>query len=207
MADGMKVTLTGAWQAFQAAMDPVKFHARLERNVGIASRRIGHQFQSVARRAIRDGRYAPNSPITVILKGSSRPLVADGDLFQALTWENPDPFTVRMGVHKARSGAELVNIGIVLHEGATIDVGKHPQVRRKVWSMVSKKMRGRMSGASKKSILGAAATLGQSKGAGAKDIWTIPPRPFIIYPIETSSFQAFMRKTYASAVKASFTGG
>lgn len=202
---GAGVKLTGAWSSFAKAMDSDAFRKRLEANLKLANGRIGQQWQARARREIRAGAYAPNSPITIILKGSSKPLVADGDLFQSLAYDASDPYKAKVGIFRARSGEKAVNVGLVLHEGATIDVGANPQVRKAVWAKVREKLSltGKLGKASKSAVTGAAASLG---GGAAKSIWTIPPRPFIMSVIESGSFQAYTLKTWNQAVRATFLG-
>lgn len=230
--------LTG-WDAFVAGIDPAAFRHRLERHLTDANERIGYQWQSRARRLIRAGAYAPNSPLTVMLKGSSRPLVRRGDLFQQLTFEPSGPYLLRVGVFKARAGPELVNVGLVLHEGATIDLKAHPNVRKKVWALVREALGGfsSLNARSKASVLSAASQVGMgvSKGTGAhrptpaqlramfakkraagegdtpgtggaKDVWIIPARPFIVTPLKDPSFQAFARKQWEHAVRLAFQG-
>lgn len=208
MSDQATVTLTGAWAAFTAAMDPHKFEARLRQYVGMANERIGRQFVARARRKITEKAYTPNSPITVILKrGKSTPLVDKGDLNQAISYDLPDPWTVRVGVVKRKVTAEVWNIALILHEGAVVDVAKHPGVRRKVWAMVAESLGNRkgMNKAQRRSMTDAAGAVA-SGGGPRKDLWIIPPRPYIQEPLEEASFAVFARKTWEAAVLAALTG-
>lgn len=233
MSAACRVRLWGAWKAVVAGLDPSKVQGRLERNIRVANARIGRQWVQLARSKIRNGDYAPNSPITVILKGSSKPLVAGGDLYQAITYTVPDWRTLRVGLFRARSGG-TVNIGIILHEGATIDVGAHPAVRRRVWAMVRAALGADRLAAlnrrSRTSVLGAARELGMGRRgrlsqkqrayliatgkitprpiygtSGGKRVWTLPARPFIRDPLDDASIGVFARKTYGQAIKAALT--
>lgn len=231
MAQGPAIKLTGAWGAFAKAMDPQVFRPRLERQLMTANERIGRQFQARARRLIRSGAYAPNSPLTVILKGSSKPLVDKGDLFQAITFDLPSPYMVRVGVFRAKAGDQLVNLGAILHEGATIDVQKHPGVRAKVWSLVRSAIgnSSKLRGASRAAVVGAATSIGMSKGGKAKPklkgqalkrffasqpktggpakkVWVIPGRPFIAQPLSDPTFRNFALEQWSRAVRATFLG-
>lgn len=196
MSDGVTIELSPEWDAFESALDAKKFKARLAEHLAIANQRIGRQFVATAQRQIRAGKYAPNSPITAILKGSSKPLVDTGALFQGLSFATPDPFTVRLGIMRARAGDEVVNVGLILHEGATINVSSKPQVRRKVWSMVRRAL----------AQQGAAAAAALNPGGNAKDVWVIPPRPFIVQPLSSAGFQKFLRAQFEGAVRATLLG-
>lgn len=209
------VTITGAWEAFADAIDPVKAMPRLERNMTIGLQRIGRQFVRQARLAIQSREYAPNAAITIILKGSSAPLVAaGGDLFQALTFAvapgaKASTMALRLGITRQRSGEEIVNIGWILHEGAEIDTNEHPQVRAAVFAKVAEALGnvGKLSKRSREAVRKAAGgELGESV-AGPPGVWIIPPRPFILNITETPQFQGFARKHITGAVRAAFFGG
>jgi hypothetical protein len=191
-SDTASVTLTGAWAAYAKALDPVKFAARLKVAVERANKRIGRQFQADAVKRIRARSYADNSPITVLLKGSSAPLVDGGDLVQSITYDQPTWNIVRVGVLRMKSGDKLVNIAKILHYGAVIDVGAHPAVRRAVFAKLRAKL------GKKKS-----ARLAQWMGAsgGRKDLWIIPGRPFLSEPLQAADFRAFARAQWVAAVR------
>ena len=206
MADGVSVQLTGAWSAFTQAVDPKEFRARLERQLVLAHKRIGRQFVRMARQRIRALQYASNSPITRIIKASSKPLVDTGQLFQGITFSTPDPYTLRVGVHKSKIGSEAVNIAIVLHEGATIIVTA--KVRAAVFAKVSKQLGAASGGAFKKgqrrTIITAARDLTKSRGAtitSGRTIWRIPGRPYLSDPLNDPAFILFVRETWSEAVK------
>lgn len=225
------ITLTGAWKAFSEAMDPAVFKERLQKNLLRAGERIGRQAQARIRRSIRAGDFAPNSPVTVILKGSSKPLVDTGALFQSITFDQPDPWTVRVGVLRKTAGEKQVNVAAVLHEGATIDVQAHPEVRAKVWAMVRERLGdvAKLKGAQKGAVVSASAMIGlkpsaslsparkkalaaffasQPKGpAGGKKVWVIPARPFIVQPLSDPSFGKWAAGEWGDAVRITFLGG
>lgn len=222
------ITLTGAWKAFSEALDPAVFKARLEKNLLRAGERIGRQAQARIRRSIRAGDYAPNSPVTVILKGSSKPLVDTGALFQSITFDQPNPWTVRVGVLRKSAGEKQVNIAAVLHEGATIDVGAHPQVRAKVWAMIRERLgsAGKLKGAQKGAVISASAMIGMKPmtpgrkralnaffaskpkaPSSGKKVWVIPARPFLVQPLDDPSFTKFVVREWGDAVRLTFLGG
>lgn len=136
--DLLAVKLIGGWEGFDELLNSDKFYRRLTRNINRANKKIGRRFVRDARRKIRAKAYTQNSALTVILKGSSKPLVDKGNLFQSISFDQPNPWVVRVGVIKSQAGGKMVNLAAILHEGATIDVGKHPRVRKAVWAKVRK---------------------------------------------------------------------
>lgn len=232
MAGSLQVQLIGDWRTFIAALDGDALQARLKKQLTVANKRIGRQFVTIARRRIRAGSYAPNSPITVILKGSSRPLVDRGDLMQAITFDSKDWTTLKVGAFRATAGAKRVDLVRILHDGATIDVRKNPKVRIRVWAMVRKavgaKRLAELTGRSRASVVRAATSLGLGRrrtgpmtarqraaffarqprvaGKGGKSIWRIPARPFILEPLNSPEFVGFVRKTWTEAIDKALTG-
>lgn len=119
----------------------------------------------------------PNSPLTVLIKGSSRPLVDRGDLRQGITTEvEVSRGRVRGAVgvlrrrrqRRAKGGQarKLTNVAAALHEGFVVRVT--PAVRAAVFAEL-KKRRGR----------GVRATAG-----GGARTWKVRGRPFIREPLE-----------------------
>lgn len=228
------VKLSGDWQRLIAAMDGDTLKARLAKALPRAAERVGREFTKLARGRIRSKDYAPNSPITVILKGSSTPLVDKGDLFQGITFQVASPYELRLGVLRQRSGAQVVNIGLIVHEGATINVKQHPAVRRKVWAMVRDRLgparMAALNARQRTSVRGAAHALGltvrakasrrkvmaylfatgkiprSSPAARGSDVWIIPARPFLAGPAQDPTFHRAIERHYGEAVQAAFKG-
>lgn len=63
---------------------------RGERTMRSALDRLGNKGVGVIQDSIQKGSFAPNSPLTVELKGSSRPLTDTGDLAQRVTFKIED---------------------------------------------------------------------------------------------------------------------
>lgn len=188
MSDTASLDLQGAWQAFQKALDAGLFSDRLKKNVASANRRIGRQFQATARRRIRQGKYAANSPLTIALKGSSRPLVNGGQLFQGLSYDVPDYTMVRVGVFRRGSGQEVVDIGHAVHEGYSFE--PTDAQRAAVFAQLAEEERDSLS-----------------LGEPAKTTWTVPPRPYITDVLEDQGFQKFAGQQWIDAVRVTFLGG
>ena len=118
----------------------------------------------------------PNSPLTILIKGSSRPLVDYGDLRQSInTRVVQEGEFVHGGVgvlrtRKSRDGKKLWNIAAALHEGYKIRVT--PAVRRAVFAEMRKRQRKRKR-------------VAFEGGSGAKT-WVVKGRPFIKDPLEAA---------------------
>lgn len=109
----------------------------------------------------------PNSPLTVLAKGSDKPLVDRGDLRQSISVDSvrlPKVFMAKVGVKRATGrGADVATI---LHEGAVIKVT--PQVRAAAFAAIRKRT---------------GAPVQIDGGGGAKKQWVIKPRPFLRDPL------------------------
>jgi hypothetical protein len=234
MAGANGIKLSGEWAALIAAMDGDNLKARLARALPRAAERVGRDFTKLARGRIRSKDYAPNSPITVILKGSSTPLVDRGDLFQGITYHVVSPYELRLGVMRQRSGAQVVNVGLIVHEGATINVKQHPQVRRKVWATIRDRLgparMASLNARQRTSVRAAATSLGltvkakasrrkvmgylfatgkiprSAPAARGSDVWIIPARPFLAGPAQDPGFHRGIVKHYGEAVESALKG-
>ena len=116
---------TGDWDKLARTLDPQRFRAALESEVGQATRRNALFVRTEIRDRIRGRRYTANAALTVAVKGSSTPLVDSALLLQNVTDRILSPFEAIVGVMRGASskdGGDLVNLGIVLHEGTTVRV-------------------------------------------------------------------------------------
>ena len=142
--------------------------------------------------------------MTQIIKGSSRPLVDGGDLFQSITFQVRDWDNLRVGLIRQKSGDQMVDLGTILHEGATIDTNKHPRVRKAVWAKVREGLGAarHLNARRRRTVAAAGASLGTQGTASANGgIWVIPARPFILDPLNESKFVRFVGKTWADAIQ------
>ena len=119
----------------------------------------------------------PNSPLTILVKGSSRPLVDGGDLRQSINvrvkTEGAD-VVGGVGVLRtktSRDGKKLWNIGRALHEGFKV------RVTARVRAAVFAEMRKR-SGGKVKFV---------SEGGESASVWHVKGRPFIKDPLDEAS--------------------
>ena len=160
-------------------LDSASFKRRFKVDMLRAQKRVGSRFQDDVRERINDHKYAANSLVTVLGKGSDTPLVAGGDLFGSVTW-NAEPFRIQLGVASIRlkSGRLLAE---VLHNGATIPVT--PLMRKALFARLSKSARRRLASVD-----------------GPKPFWTIPARPYLGDVFKSRSWRSFAQRQYADAI-------
>lgn len=126
----------------------------------------------------------PNSPLTVLVKGSSRPLVDHGDLRQGITTAvetEGDRVVGAVGTLKRRTRGRggrfrsFSNVAAALHEGFTIRVT--PAVRAAVFAEMRRR-RGRRR------------PVEIASGEGART-WRVKGRPFIKDPLDAAAERIF----------------
>lgn len=117
------IKLSKEWKSFGKAID-VNFHkTTLEKYVGRATRANAIAVRRRVRQKIKDGDFEENAPLTTLFKkGSSQPLkgTKGSNLFNSIAYEIEDWRTAVVGVN--RYNDDGYNIGLILHEGATIPV-------------------------------------------------------------------------------------
>lgn len=101
---------------------PGNFPARLQREVGKATKANAALLQREIRKGITDRRYAKNAKLTMLLKRGRRPLIETGDLLRgiqgwAMAWNKGFAGLFRAGPW----GADL-GLAEALHEGFSIRV-------------------------------------------------------------------------------------
>lgn len=94
--------------------------------------------QKLVRNEISDGSYDANADLTLMIKGSTKPLVDKGRLFQAITNKRIKAAMYFVGILKGRgrssgTGTDMVNIARTIHDGATIEVTS--KMRGLFWSL------------------------------------------------------------------------
>lgn len=117
----------GDWQKMRALLNPTKFQAALKKNIRRATEINALIILKEIRKRVQEGGYSANAALTVLIKGSSKPLVGTGDdeLFKAVTHEMVNDFSAFIGVLKSargKSGEPMVDVAAVIHEGMTIKV-------------------------------------------------------------------------------------
>lgn len=128
-----------------------KFVKRFRRNVKTAQKRNGLIGAGAIKEAIHAGNvFAPNSPITIGIKGSSKPLfgeAAGSGLVAAITQIVPKWDLAFIGVIRSRTATskdgrryDLLNVAFIVHEGAAVKV---TQKMRNFFALMSREHPGK----------------------------------------------------------------
>jgi hypothetical protein len=107
------------WKRYAKALDPKRFKAALRRNMRKASILNGKIVEAAIRSAIRGGGFEKNAALTVMIKGSSKPLVDRGELFKAITSVVIGDAKVFIGVVQTN---EFYDLAMAIHDGANVKV-------------------------------------------------------------------------------------
>lgn len=175
----LKVSLRGAWDALRDFLNPNRAKKRLQEEL---RRKVAEQVQLLRADVVgyidaaKHG--VPNSPLTIMVKRSSRPLVDRGDLRQSISGETEvegDAVRGAVGVLRSargKGGRSLVNVAAALHNGFRI------KVTEKVRAAIFAEMRKRAGRKRKKR---GGVEVGRLSGTGGK-VWVVRGRPFILEP-------------------------
>lgn len=107
------------WKGFSKAIDPKNFSKEFRKHITLANKRAGAMAVTRTRKVIQGGVDPVNHALTVAIKGSSKPLVDQGDLFGSITWRAVDWKTVFVGVLRTDRN---FNVGMIIHEGGEAEV-------------------------------------------------------------------------------------
>ncbi|MGB0685410.1 MAG: hypothetical protein ACPGQD_04380 [Planctomycetota bacterium] len=180
MAGGRPKGRKFGWSKLRKMLDPRRVRRDLKKNLRRAHHRVGQKFVQMVKDKLSSSEgIVGNAPLTIALKGSSKPLINHGDLFGSVTYNVPRFHTLRIGVSSRMlpSGRTLAE---VLHNGATIPVTT--AMRRAVAARLRE--RGNV-------VL---------PSVGGKQFWHIPARPFLRDVFESSEFIEFAQRQYEAAV-------
>ena len=180
------------WRRFLESINTSRYKNIAEKFFRIAALRIGLKFKEMAQKNIRSGIFEPNSPITKILKGSSKPLFDTGQLFQAIGFEVLSAYAVLVGVkyRKVNKGGKDIDIARLVHDGFTLDLNKIPngdKVRAALWARVNGKLK--VSGEE----------LPERPASKTPGVWVVPPRPYIKVVLEDKNFKDFVQRQWEQA--------
>jgi hypothetical protein len=208
MASG-GIRLTGQWQQLLKALDPRRFEQALRLEIRRATQKNALIVQREIRKRIQEGQYAANSPLTLAIKApKSKPLVVTGGLFGAIAQELASDYVAFVGLKfgaKSKDGADLVNVGLALHEGFTLDVT--PKMRAAVFARLTKSKSRKAREAREAQLAripGSRIPGGTVQGprleTAARSKWVIPSRPFVRQVIEDEAVQRLIRHSWEQAV-------
>ena len=184
--------------AWTDATDATAFGKRLARNVRRATKLNALAAVKEMRATIQNGGFKANAPLTVALKGSSKPLVAGGDMFQSITTEQLNDDDIFVGVLRSEDGFDIVDI---VHNGAVIPV---TPAMRWMFMLLAKASDGKMDPSK---LEGRAAELfSQFQGwkplAESTTTIIIPERPFAVVAFSKDSLIKLCRENWEAAVLA-----
>jgi hypothetical protein len=111
------ITLSKDWQRLLKASNPSRFRKLLTAHMRVATERNGVDVMNCIRRKVQEAKFDPNSELTKLLKGSSKPLINSSTLARNINYALENAFVGLAGTNRNREGA---NIAYVLHEGATL---------------------------------------------------------------------------------------
>ena len=176
----------------------------LEKAVTMATTRNALLVVKEIKRRIRAKEYAPNSALTVALKGSSTPLIDNADLFRSIEAHLVSEFQSFVGVlrgTKNSDGDDLVNIARILHDGIAIKMT--PAMQRWIFAQ----LRVGSDGGKRRTQFSPRSGGGNSpdvrfpyKGGKLKGYVVIPGRPFIKSVFEDESLIGKLRNNWSKAV-------
>lgn len=193
-ATGYQVTGLVEWRNIT---DANAFQKRLVRNIRRATKLNALATVKEMRATIQSGDFKPNAPLTVAIKGSGKPLVAGGDLFQSVSMEELNPDEIFVGVKRTEGAYDLVE---VIHNGATIPV---TPAMRWMFLMLAKASDGEMDPGK---LDGRAAELfGKFQGwkpiANSTSAIVIPARPFAEVAFAKPALIKLCQDNWAQAIQ------
>lgn len=134
--------MTGQMKQWMRCINPRELGRRLDKNVGIATKKNAAFVKAEMKGRILAGKYVKNSPVTVILKAKGVPLMEDGDLVRAIDELIISPYAAFVGVKKNASGGSrngkipMVELAGMLQENIKIEfkkIGPAAEARIRTW--------------------------------------------------------------------------
>lgn len=192
MAKFVELQLEG-FDELRSRLDPKTFNRRLKKNIRRATLKNGLVAEGAIKTAMASGAFQKNSPLTISIKGSARPLVDNGDLMKAVSHKLVAFDHIVIGVLKSQKkqnpntgkADDLLQIAALLHNGVTVSVT--PRMRRFFFRMADLQP-------------------GRWKPLKATTkVIVIPPRPFLLAALEAVMIQRY-EKNWSDAVDRALAG-
>jgi hypothetical protein len=196
MASAGGITYYGPWAKLAAMLDPGVTNPRISREMGRATRINGLIVRKAIRAELKSGMAPANAPLTVFIKGSSKPGIDHGEMFKAITSVVINPFMAEIGVKK---GDNAGSSALAVHEGATIRVT--PKMRA-MFGYLADVSAGKRDASR---LTGRAAQLYRRRPGGWKALKQstthirIPARPFIAQAMEHPGLRAKIGHNWTAA--------
>lgn len=173
--------LTGDWDKIDRILNPARVRSAMTR----ATAKAGVFGEGEVRRGIQSGApggqtFQPLHWWTIARKGSTKPLIDNGDLIGSITHEAPDDSSVWIGVKRSakdKEGKPLVNIAAVHEFGCVIGVTEKMRYYLRIHGLYLKKTTTHI---------------------------VIPPRPFLHPVLEDEKFQQKIKAVYFEALRGVF---
>lgn len=187
------ITLGKDWQRLLKASNPARFRKLLAANMRIATEKNGIDVMNCIRRKVQEAKFDPNSELTKLLKGSTKPLIDTSTLANNISYELENAFVAMAGTNRNREGA---NIAYTLHEGATL---KMTDERRRwlaraiaiAYKKMGKDYQGKEGTGYTYAGGVASPTRGKSSSFGAI---IIPGRPFIVSAFDDALIKRILER-------------
>ncbi len=197
---GAKYTMFG-FKGWQVATSQKRFAAVLKKHMSRATELNGLVAAKAQREVIQAGGMAKNAPLTIFIKGSSKPLVDHSDLFGGITYEVINEFTVFAGVLRTDEG---FNVAVALHEGYEEKV---TPAMRGMFLYLWKVSQGVVPASY---LSGAAAEIWARRPgqywplSDETTVITTPPRPWVRLAFENPTFKHRVQENWDQALVATF---
>ncbi len=143
--------LDKGWARLSSALS-ITSRKKVTKACDIAVERAALVAVKLLRAEIQQGTYERNADLTIAIKGSTKPLVDKGRLFQSIGHQRIKRGTYFVGVLKSKAtrmgksegGIDYLNIARIIHDGATIPVTAKMRAMFKAlwWATRDKKSRG-----------------------------------------------------------------
>jgi len=210
-----KVEFTKGWDKLKALLSYARMTPAVNRYMEQATRFNCLKAVRAVRNSIRTPSVyggPPNAPLTIFIKGSSKPLVHHSELFKAVTYKVFTPFTAEVGILK---GNKVVNIAISLHQGQVIKVT--PKMRglfarladagrfRKSFSPGSRRGPGSLTGRAAELWAQRPNKKWKALKPGTTHI-RVPPRPYMKAVLESKALLMEMQNNWVAALGAALAG-
>lgn len=182
----------------EMALDAKKFDKNAKALLRKASVLNGKLAEKRIRQALASGDFAPNAALTIAIKGSTKPLVDQGQLFQFITSKVVRDTTVFVGILRTD---EHYNIAVALHEGVTIRV---TPAMRGLFFILWQASTGKFDPSK---LTGRAAELFERMPDGWRPLKdstrsiVIPPRPFITRALAAADFKEKIKGNWRMALR------
>ena len=193
----MSIVMDKGWKQYAVAIDTKGFDKAMKLHLRKATKKNGLMMVKAIRQTIKGGAFEPNKALTVAIKGSTKPLVDRGDLFQAITYKMYGDTTVFVGVLKTNGE---YNIAAMLHEGTAIKVTK---AMRGLFFILWQASEGKVDPAR---LTGRATELFERMSSGWKPLKestttiVVPARPFIKVSFDNPELLAKATENWSKAV-------